>query len=484
MPYFNDINLKDDEQQTNNNPTQIQISGASPTTDNSGNMISSSPGSTNAGDTQKQLVTGSGYQNLDKYLNTNNAQQFGNQFYGNVQNDIDSAKKNQDSSASQFQDQVKGASQTPDMSQVNSEIANPTGADAKQFQGWENQTYQGPNNLAESPDLYNQYWSGTQKANTNATLSGSEPGRFTLLDSYFGKPDYSYGQKSLDNLLVQQSGLGQTQKGLQTQASQLTSAGNSQSNALTNQASQAAGQVENSAQNVRNAIGVDSTGQVVTDPTAAGYGALGSQYTAINNATTQTNSDRAAQLAQINSDLTSGRISSDELGTLGIPNNLNTYNIDPTQYISAGNPLDKTQVMTPEQQAYIQALSQLSGVTDTFASGNLSKAPDPYTFFGDKFKNDVNQAQLGLQSGYSNLFGAGRFGPQTGDGVNLTGNALTDIPGLLAYKSRLQQNPNNINNQQIAEIDRLLPILSQYGIDPTTGTSKQLGNNAPKVVLR
>src|SRR4051812_17646590 len=139
MPYFLDSNLEDEKQQ---NPAQLQISGASPTTDNGGNLSNSGSG-TSQGNQKQQLVTGSGFQNLDQYLDKNQTQQFGDQFSRKVQGDIDSAKQNQDSAAHQFQSQVKESSQTPTSEQVNSAIANPTSADPKQFQGWENQTYKG-----------------------------------------------------------------------------------------------------------------------------------------------------------------------------------------------------------------------------------------------------------------------------------------------------------------------------------------------------
>lgn len=392
MPYFDDENLNKQNDPNNNSPAQVQISGASPTTDAAGKVTDENSGQ------NKELNTGSNYQNLDKYVSGNNPQQFGQQFYGNVQKDVDTAKKNQTDAASQFQQQVSSASQTPTTDQVNQAIANPTSADAKQFQSWENQTYTGPHSLAESQDLNNKFWSGTQKANTNAQLAGSEPGRFTLLDSYFGRPDYGFGQKSLDNFLVQQSGLGGQQKGLQNQAAQLMGQGKSQVDQLTNAASQAAGNVANSAQNVRNAIGVDANGQVIVDPNAAGYGAIGKQYAAVNNSLTQANANRTNQWNQLTSHLASGQLTPEESQALGISNGQQLYGVDPSAYLHRGNSLTAQQVMTPEQQAQIQALSKLAGVTDTFAANPLQAAGSAYSVDTSGLQNAVS----GQQAAYTN----------------------------------------------------------------------------------
>jgi hypothetical protein len=56
------------------------------------------------------------------------------------------------------------------------------------------------------------------------------------------------------------------------------------------------------------------------------------------------------------------------------------YDSDLNKYLHLGDKLNKDQIMTPEQRARIQALSQLSGHTDDFASGLTQDKTDPFTF--------------------------------------------------------------------------------------------------------
>lgn len=378
MPYAYDNTLEDDEK--SQNPSQVQISGASPTTSSGGSVQQAGPSK------NPNLSTGSGFQNLDSYLKTNQPQQFASQVVGKVQGDIDTAKQNQQSGAQAFQNQVQTANNLPNQEQVNQAIANPAQANASDYQKWEKDSYTGPKSLAESQNANNQFWSGTNKANTTTGLLGNEAGRFTLLDQYYGRPTYNYGQKSLDNLLIQGGGIGEQTKSLQNQAAQLKSQGQQTATDLSNQAAQRASQVQQSAQYARNAIGVDEQGNVVIDPNAAGYGAIGKQYTDVNNQVQQANAQRTQQFQDFQNDLKSGNLKPEELSFLGLENGTNLYNLDLSNYLNKGQDVTKDQVMTPEQRAQIQALSQLTGHTDDFAQGTQQSSADPYSFDSNAFK--------------------------------------------------------------------------------------------------
>lgn len=378
MPFFTDPNLEDDQ-----DPSQVQISGASPTTEQSGGGGSPSG--------QKKLDTGSGFQNLDKYLQTNQAGQFGQKVLGNVQGEVDQAKQGMEKGAQQFSAQVQDANKTPTMDQVNQAIADPTQADAKQFQQWQSQQYGGPKNLAESKDSWNQYWSGANKANTTAQQLGSESGRFSLLDSYFGRPNYSFGEKSLDNLLVQQSGLGRETRNIQNEAAGLKTVGNQKAMDLQNQAAQRAGEVEQSRKGVRSAIGLDDQGNVIT---GEGAGAIGQQYQSVEQQLAAENAQRKAEMDRIAGEVGNDQLSADDISKLGLDAGMNLYDINLRDYLSPGQlELNKDQVMTPEQRARIQALSQMAGVTDTFASGEAQDKGDLYSFNADQAKQAASSSK-------------------------------------------------------------------------------------------
>lgn len=383
MPYFLDENLEDEQ---NKDPSQVQISGASPTTDKEGSP-NGSPGAA--------PPTGSGFQNLDKYLNTNQSKQFGQQVLGNVSNEVQSAKQNQDAASQKFKDQVQSSNQLPTGDQVNQAIANPTGADKSQFQGWLTQGYKGPNSLAENQGDWNQYWSGTNKANTSAQLLGTEAGRFSLLDSYFGKPNYNFGEKGLDNLLVQQSGLGRDTRNLQNQATQLNSQGQVQAKQLQDVAAQRAGEVEKSKDAARAAIGIDANNQVITGD---GAGAIGQQYKQVDDQVAQQNAQRLADQQELAQNLPSDFLTQNELGTLGLQGNDNLYNLDLKNYITPNADLTRNQVLTPEQKAHISALNQLAGVDNNSYTGDLTAASNPYSFDLSRFQQDEAGQKAGYQS--------------------------------------------------------------------------------------
>lgn len=386
MPFFydpNDPNNQNNLQQQQNSG-QVQLSGASPTTSSTG---SSSPA---GGAQQKNPNAGSSFQNLDKYLNTNNAQQFGQQVIGKVGNDVKNAQSDMQAGAQDFENKVNGANKLATTDEVNQDIADPSKADAKQFQNWENQTYSGPNSLSEAQDAWSKYYSGLNKADTSTQLLGSEPGRFTLLDSYFGRPSYNFGEKSLDNLLYQQSGVGDQQKGLQDQVAQLHGTAAQQEKQLANDAAAQAGAVEQNRNSVRSAIGLDDQGNVITGDNA---GALGKQYSAVNDAVTAANNQRQTDYQKLNSDLTADTLSADEEKSLGLTPGQQIYDLNMNDYLTQGSALSKDQVMTADQRAQIQALSQLAGITDKFASGNAQDPTAAYTFNTDKFNTDRSAAE-------------------------------------------------------------------------------------------
>ncbi len=413
MPYF-----VDQDQDRDQDPQQgVTISGASPTTENTGES-----GGTPV--QAKSLSTGSGFQNLDKYLKTNQSQQFGQNVLGKVGNEVSNASQQMSQANDNFKNQVTAANSIPDQYQVNNAIQgasasprsnsgqvttqparsapmqldmNPT--NPKEFQNWMNQSYQGPKSLAEDTDSWNQYWSGANKADAQAKQLGSEAGRFSLLDQYFGKPSYNFGEKSLDNLLVQQSGLGRQTRDLQNQATQLKGQGVDDAKKLQDFASQRAGQVEQSRNTTRSAIGLDANGQVIRGD---GAGAIGQSYQEAESDLAGKNAARKAQVDQLGQGLKNGSLTQEELGLLGLSSGQNIYDLDLTKYLTPGSELNLNQTLSPEQRAKITALSQLAGINDTFASGTPQNSNPAYEFQKDMFQNEVSSRQSAAQNALKN----------------------------------------------------------------------------------
>lgn len=480
MPYFLDPNLEDEESQQGGAAPGVQISGASSTTDSEGSD------DTNVSSDKKGISTGSGFQNLDSYLNTNQSKEFGQQVLGKVEGEIEGARENQSKAAGQFKDQVQGSNRLADMGAVNSAIANPTGANKDEFQGWLSQSYQGPKSLAESPDTWNQYWSGSNKAGTSAKLLGTEPGRFALLDSYYGRPSYNFGEKSLDNLLVQQSGIGRETRGLQNQAAQLKSQGNDQALQLQDAASRRIGEVNSNRQQVRGAIGIDDRNGVVTDPNAAGYGAIGQ----LQNQVLSENDQRKEAYDALMKGLSSGGISSADAATLGINPSESLWGVDPTKYVDPHTSLANS--YTPEERARYKALSELAGVQDSFSPSD-GYSSSPYGLRQDEFKNAISNAQSSYKPALSSLIDTINSNPSkywslpnawNADSIsNPTAawnmmNSMKDYYQNQAQKPGIQDVTRQSFERQAQQVQNNLDVMGQffnkYGIDLSTGQSKGL----------
>lgn len=473
VPYFYDQNLEDENEQ---NPGEVRISGASPTTDNTGSTSGASSNS------NKELNTGSGFQNLDKYLQTNQSQKFGQQVLGKVQDQVTDAGEKMTEAGDQFKNQVTSANQLPTQEQYTQAIAKPAESDANQFQGWMNQNYEGPNSLSESQDAWNKYWSGTNQANTSAKLLGNEAGRFTLLDQYFGRPNYNFGEKSLDNLLVQQSGLGRETRNVQNDAAQLKSQGERQARDLQGFASQRAGEVDQNRANVRGAIGLDDQGQVITGENA---GAIGKQYQDVYNQVDQRNAARHSEQEALRQALAAGQITRDQMQKLGIVENPTIYNLDPNNYLTQGQDLNRNQVMSPEQRSYIQALSQLAGVDDTFANGPAEEASNPYSFDTNRFYSDTQATARNYTSDIGRAYDVVKStAPLPGDVLrsitpqdnpasilNLLNNEVSTWNQEAARGNPYAAQRLDALNQSIRAVS---DVLTQYRGDPTTGGFRTL----------
>lgn len=435
MPYVYDPNLDDEQNQQNQ---LASGSGEVKLASGSGAEPAQASGGGGAGGTNKQLNTGSNFQNLDKYLSANNGQSFANQVSGKVEDTIGQAKQNQEKAATQFQQNVDQAgSNLPTQEQIQKAVQNPASADTSQYQSWMNQQYQGPKNLADSQQAWNQYWSGTNQAEAQAKALGSEGGRFALLDQYFGRPQYGQGEKSLDNLLIQNN-LGNKPKELVNQATQLKAQGNERANQLQDYATQAAQKVQGSAQQAKQAVS----------------SAIGQSRSQIEQGLVQTNAQRQAEFDRIRQGLTSG--DSGILSQLGINDKQQYFNIDPTQYLKQGSTLSGYQGANPEQLAQLRALSQLSGSGENIP-GSVDAAPNAYSF-------DLSGFQNALQ-GAANQYGAELQGGGDINAINQKYNVASTAtnPALLGSRGNVGPGVNTVPRQIKAPDAKPDPLAKDYG---------------------
>lgn len=290
MPYLWDPNLEEDKQEQK----AISISGAAPVTDAQGQVVD-----------PEKTATGN-YQDVQKYLSENQGDTSGQTLTGKIQSKITEAGTDLTNAGESFKSKVNASGSMPTDEEIKSALANPGAFDATKWQSWQNPEYKGPKALAESGEDYNKAWGKVRKVQKEADLLGTEPGRFTLLDSYFGRKGYGFGQKSLDNYLVQEAkGMGGNVQKLQDQAAQLgTSAGNTEKD-LANYAATRMGAFDASKGKVRGAIGIDANGQLT------GGGAIGEVTGGVSSNLQKENEKRAAERARVSGLIASGKLDPD-----------------------------------------------------------------------------------------------------------------------------------------------------------------------------
>lgn len=357
MPFFRDPNLDRDEEDQQGSGVQLS----------SGGMQAGPDGDPNKGSGASATKSGSRFTNLDSYLNNNDAKGFGQQFGQKIESGIDQAKANMDQAAGQVRGQI-GAYSTPSESQITGTIekANKgaiTDDDAKAYQGWANQKYEGPQGLADNPAAQGLYWGQADKAKTEANLAGKESGRFALLDQYFGRPSYNQGQKSLDNLLIQNGGGFNNQAQLQDKAASLVGYGNQQASQIGNEARAKASQIDQSRKTARSALGLQDDGSIKG-------GALGGFQDDLD-ARIKNYDERAANAYQeALGDVKDDALDAPTVGGLGLANGSNIYDLDLAKYISQGAPAERGKIANESDYSKYQALSKLAGMDPTYLDPN------------------------------------------------------------------------------------------------------------------
>jgi hypothetical protein len=353
---------------------------------------------------QKPKTSGR-FADLGEYLRVNAPQQFGSQLAGKIGQDVDAAGNQLGQASNEFKSRADAGTVKDDQGLIGQVGTNPEGIDVGAYSKLKDASYGGPTNFSSSSDLYNQTTGQANAAESKANASKTEGGRFALLDSYYGKPQYSQGQKSLDNLLVQndpnsQQAFKQIQDNARALQSNVAQTGN-QLSAYGNQAKAATEATKNSA---RSALGIDDAG------TATGTGALGDLKASVGNKLNakQAEADRIASLAGNPDSL--GQISPDLAAYL---NSIGTsYGVDPRKYLSetAKESLTDRGVASQPDLARMKALTQLAGLDNSYdAEGAGQYADSPlYKFDKDNYADSVANAHRGYDtesSEYKNATG-------------------------------------------------------------------------------
>ena len=387
-PYFYDPLL--DEEQKRKQGQELSISGASPTSNAQGQSISTPSA-------QQGFNTGSGFVNLDKYLKAHEGSQFGNQVVGKVEETVNQAPQALDEREKQFKQTVDQANPVRSNEEIDKDIAHPEQANKEQFGKTLKQTYQGPLNLAETPELEQRGKKQIENAVHTAGLLGSEGGRYQLFDRYFGRPGYNEGQKKLDSLIYQGTRPAEKEANLKQFAENLNARERQQATELGNYGAGKKGDVERSREYARSAIGIGPNGEILEGEKA---GAIGKKRSEANQRVADQNKYQKEKFEKIKNYLEKGEIPKQVLKDLGIADLKGEplYDVKPEAYLEAGPEATKEQVLDKDEANYIRALEDLADIKDhSIGEGGQFGKPS-YSFNKDAFRKAVGDVRLGMNN--------------------------------------------------------------------------------------
>lgn len=352
-----------------------------------------------AGSPQSPKPTSSGsFTNLQSYLQANQGNSAANKIADNVKSANTTARTSLGEASTDFNQQVQAGGVTKDTSLVDQVTKTPVGYTSDQktkFQQQLNANYGGPDNLTETDKGQQAFKDVTKASQYNQSLK-TEPGRFTLLQEMFKRPDYSKGQQTLDQLLIQNDpNAKQTMQGAvddfggldQQYETAKTDAGNAaQARRIE---AQEASKYANEA-----LYGVDGKG-----------GAINQRLDSADARVQQRLADQKVQTDQLrealkNRDLTG--LSPEQVAQLGIPDG-SVYGMDFSDRIQAVDPTQITRetAMTPQEFAELGALHELGGVDNPFAANkDLAGTMDDealYSFNSHGIQDEINQRQNAYQ---------------------------------------------------------------------------------------
>lgn len=432
MAYVDSSLLEDDQQNQQGGPS-LGNSGAP-----NAAAPNAAPGTAPTASSQQK--TPGNFANLNDYLRVNQPQQFGQQVAGKIGNEIDQGNQAVDQASDQFKQRVDANTVKDNNGLINQAVNDPTKVDAGAYGQLRDAQYSGPKSLADTQDLSSQVQGAAGTAVGKAGASQSEGGRFALLDSYFGRPNYSQGQKSLDNLLIQSDpGSQQAFQGVQQRAQDLSSKTNALNPSLQAYAGQGAQQTADTRKAARGAVGIDDQGNLSSSgPLQTLYSQAQQRAQDLgtkNSAAYQSELDAAKQnryaldpaflkamgldpstqpgfnagnylsdnrQAQVDASKASGYgTNNDYLDYLSnAPQGQNALGVDAGKYLAPTLAPTAEQSLTSDEASRGRALEALSGTHSQFANFDQAGQAEanPFTFNKQGYLNEIGTNQAALNA--------------------------------------------------------------------------------------
>lgn len=392
---------------------------------------------------QKQ---GSGFVNLGQYMQANKGSGFGQQVAGQVKQGVESAGQQLQQGAQQFGEASnKGRTRWGDVQgEVQGALAGAgdktSDEQVKRIQDYAKAQYQGPESFGQSA-----YGAGAMgavnKAGQEAKAFQSEGGRFALLDQYYGRPKYTQGQKTLDNLLLQNApGAGARAQAIGNQAKQLQSQAGQTEQQMANLAAQNRQATADTAAQTRGAVkgaqdqfsqDLNKRYQDFQAQQAKNYADLQKQYGSgalsqkafeMMGVAPTAHSDYLASFRQQHPD--TANMSDDQLQTilqsLGQVDPTSTMGLDLNTYLQQGQQTNLGQFASDQDYARSLALQKIAGdeggplsAQDRALAGSAEKLASP-AFNKEAYQRDLAERKAAYQQAANGLMGRA-FSENIGD---------------------------------------------------------------------
>lgn len=291
------------------------------------------------------------------------------------------------------------------------------------FQKMRDAQYGGPNALVDT-GYYEPAYAKTNYASTAGSV-GEDAGRKAYIkDRYateLGRYDYTPGQQTLDNLLIQldpgaREALGQAGSNAQAASQKFTDL-NQMLDAYAKQGKQTTADTRSTA---RGAIGIDESGNITQDSPILAYQKVAQDRAAALNA------QKAAEAQRLKSELDSRIISAADMQKLGLQRGQQVYGLDLKNYLNTAPDVDYNRAATPWEQQQVSSLSKL---------GDLENSYLPYADLAGKYDtgqfntfnlNNLQQQAATKRAAYMDEYG--------------TPNPITNFGGGVANPNVIEPN--------------------------------------------
>lgn len=354
-------------------------------------------------DNINQKPKGTGFVNLQQYLNANKDNKLAGTIGQGIQSTVDTAKQGLNEADQNFQQDANSKLlSTDENTAARSGILNRatsgnvlTDEEKNKFTSLREGSYGGPEGLTDIGKLQNQ----AEDAEGLGKAMNTQGGRFGLLQRYLGKPQYSSGEQRFDELL-----LGQGDKTALNSARRSTYG---LKDAVSNRGN-AATEVAKTIANKNKSFGAETQGQL--------EGANQSIYNPLN---ARVDAEKSRIQGDINTVKGNENISPELAEKLGLPLGTKIYNLDLGNYFSNVQDPNAAGMASAQERAAASALATLGGQGAKPTIDVNAAAYDPanaYKFDANRAKQDAYTRGKSLDSEVKETSGGRIADPQ--DAIN------------------------------------------------------------------